>query len=139
MREREERTRFWRAVPSRGQGKEEAKGESGNRQTVKWGGEGGAAERESCLVLSTVFLPKVSPQSIIILLFLPLSQPLLNLFVSKSTLILKSHSHSLSDKWHSFLQESGSENLEKHQSGLQRPNWLPNPLRSPSIEDESWN
>ena len=102
-------------------------------------GGGGAAERESCLVLSTVFLPKVSPQSIIILLFLPLSQPLLNLFVSKSTLILKSHSHSLSDKWHSFLQESGSENLEKHQSGLQRPNWLPNPLRSPSIEDESWN
>ena len=41
MREREERTRFWRAVPSRGQGKEEAKGESGNRQTVKWGGGGG--------------------------------------------------------------------------------------------------
>lgn len=127
MTEREEGTGFggqchWR-------GREKRKLREKVEITRLWKGE-----RESCLFLSTVFLPKVSPPFVFIPLLLPLFYAP-QLHFQNHTFILKSHSYSLSDKWHSFLQEPGSGNLEKHWSTLQCPNWLPKPSRSPSLED----
>lgn len=101
----------WRAVPSKGQGKEEAKGESGNNQIVKQGGASGEKVVSSSPLSSS---PKFLPHLRLFLCFSLFYTYPPQLHFQNHTLILKIHSYSLSDKWHSFLQKSESENLEKH-------------------------
>lgn len=92
----------------KGQGKEAAKGESKNNQTVKQGGVRGSDKVVSPLFSSLNFLL----YSCLFLCFSIFSTHTRLPHFLNHTFILKSP-HSLSDKWYSFFQESGSENLAK--------------------------
>ena len=89
----------WRAVPSKGQGKEEAKGESGNNQIVKQGGASGEKVVSSSPLSSS---PKFLPHLRLFLCFSLFYTYPPQLHFQNHTLILKIHSYSLSDKWHSL-------------------------------------
>ena len=127
MREKEERTSLGGQCHRRGREKRK-EGESGNNQIVKQGGASGEKVVSSSPLSSS---PRFLPHLCLFLCFSLFSTYPPQLHFQNHILILKIHSSSPSDKWHSFLQKLESENLEKHESCLQSLSWLPQPSRSP--------
>lgn len=97
-------------------------------------------DRESCLFLSFVFLPKFCPPFVLSPLILPLFYPSQLLHFQNHIFIRKSCSRSLCDKWHFFLRSWKVKTEEWIiYSGLQGAAGLSLPLPGPSLRDEIWS